>query len=143
MSSRKLFSIFSNSYTITFSSFDHTIPVPIFAHLAIGESQRLQGSCRVWGYPVSVEALRLPDNSLLIVIGHPDSQGLIHDYALRWGIETLFGIFKTRGFCLESTHFTDFSFGLVSQNWSSNSSSSSHSPQETWSPSAESFSSWF
>jgi hypothetical protein len=23
------------------------------------------------------------------------------------GIETLFGIFKTRGFCLESTHFTD------------------------------------
>ncbi|UXE61700.1 MAG: hypothetical protein KA717_01680 [Woronichinia naegeliana WA131] len=29
MSSRKLFSIFSNSYTITFSSFDHTIPVPM------------------------------------------------------------------------------------------------------------------
>jgi len=28
MSSRKLFSIFSNSYTIIFSSFDHTIPVP-------------------------------------------------------------------------------------------------------------------
>jgi hypothetical protein len=28
MSNRKLFSIFSNSYTITFSSFDHTIPVP-------------------------------------------------------------------------------------------------------------------
>jgi hypothetical protein len=25
----------------------------------------------------------------------------------RWGIETLFGRFKTRGFCLESTHFTD------------------------------------
>ena len=24
-----------------------------------------------------------------------------------WGFETLFGIFKTRGFCLESTHFTD------------------------------------
>jgi hypothetical protein len=28
----------------------------------------------------------------------------IVDYANRWGIETLFGIFKTRGFCLESTH---------------------------------------
>jgi hypothetical protein len=79
----------------------------VFAHLAIGESQRFQGSCRVWGYPVSVEALRLPDNSLLVVIGHPDAQGLVQDYALRWGIETLFGIFKTRGFCLESTHFTD------------------------------------
>jgi hypothetical protein len=78
----------------------------VFAHLAIGESQRLQGLCRVWGYSVSVEALRLPDNSLLVVIGHPDAQGLLQDYALRWGIETLFGIFKTRGFCLESTHFT-------------------------------------
>ena len=49
----------------------------------------------------------MPDNSLLIVIGSPDYQGLIQDYAQRWGIETLFGIFKTRGFCLESTHFTD------------------------------------
>jgi hypothetical protein len=79
----------------------------VFAHLAIGESQRLQGTCRVWGYSVSVEALRLPDNSLLIVIGAPQAEGLVRDYALRWGIETLFGIFKTRGFCLESTHFTD------------------------------------
>lgn len=35
------------------------------------------------------------------------AQDLVKDYALRWGIETLFGIFKTRGFCLESTHFTD------------------------------------
>lgn len=24
-----------------------------------------------------------------------------------WGIETLFGIFKSRGFCLESTHLSD------------------------------------
>jgi hypothetical protein len=35
------------------------------------------------------------------------AQNWVKDYALRWGIETLFGIFKTRGFCLESTHFTD------------------------------------
>ncbi|UXE59173.1 MAG: helix-turn-helix domain-containing protein [Woronichinia naegeliana WA131] len=35
MSSRKLFSIFSNSYTITFSSFDHTIPVPKIKHANI------------------------------------------------------------------------------------------------------------
>jgi hypothetical protein len=34
-------------------------------------------------------------------------EGLVSDYALRWGIKTLFGIFKTRGFCLESTYFTD------------------------------------
>ena len=41
------------------------------------------------------------------VIAPPHKVGLVRDYALRWGIETLEGIFKTRGFCLESTHFTD------------------------------------
>ena len=28
-------------------------------------------------------------------------------YALRWNIETLFGILITRGFCLEATHLTE------------------------------------
>jgi hypothetical protein len=79
----------------------------IFAHLQIGQSQRLSGTCRVWGYPVAVEALRLDDGELLVVIGPVGTQNLVKDYALRWGIETLFGIFKTRGFCLESTHFTE------------------------------------
>jgi hypothetical protein len=79
----------------------------VFAHLQVGESQRLNGVCRVWGCPVAVEALRLEDGELLVVIGPPKTQGLVSDYALRWGIETLFGIFKTRGFCLESTHFTE------------------------------------
>lgn len=32
---------------------------------------------------------------------------MIDDYAQRWGIETLFGIFKSRGFNLEDTHLTD------------------------------------
>ena len=32
---------------------------------------------------------------------------IIDDYAQRWGIETLFGIFKSRGFNLEDTHLTD------------------------------------
>lgn len=79
----------------------------VFAHLARGESQQLKGDCRVWGYHVSLEALRLEDGDLLVVIAPPHTVGIISDYALRWGIETLFGIFKTRGFCLESTHFTD------------------------------------
>jgi len=48
--------------------------------------------------------LRLDDGDLL---APPHTVGLVRDYALRWGIETLFGILKTRGFCLQSTHFTD------------------------------------
>ncbi|RMF64799.1 MAG: IS4 family transposase [Cyanobacteria bacterium J069] len=79
----------------------------VFAHLQVGQSQRLKGTCRVWGYPVAVEALHLDDGDLLVVIAPVQAQDLLKDYALRWGIETLFGIFKTRGFCLESTHFTD------------------------------------
>ena len=80
----------------------------VFAHLQPGQSQKLSGECRVWGYRVAVEALRLPDGELLIVMSpNPNDDTLIADYAHRWGIETLFGIFKTRGFCLESTHFTD------------------------------------
>jgi len=79
----------------------------VFAHLQPGQSQRLSGTCRVWGYPVAVEALRLEDRELLVVIAPVGTQNLVQDYALRWGIETLFGIFKTRGFCLESTHFTE------------------------------------
>jgi hypothetical protein len=79
----------------------------VFAHLQPGQSQRLTDICRVWGYPVAVEALRLDDGELLVVIAPVQAQDLVKDYALRWGIETLFGIFKTRGLCLESTHFTN------------------------------------
>jgi hypothetical protein len=51
--------------------------------------------------------LRLEDGSLLVVATQTAPKSAIADYAKRWGIETLFGIFKTRGFCLESTHLTD------------------------------------
>jgi hypothetical protein len=80
----------------------------VFAHLQPEQVQVLSGECRVWGYRVTVGALRLSDGQLLVVIS-PDieDETLIADYAARWGIETLFGIFKSRGFCLESTHFND------------------------------------
>jgi len=79
----------------------------VFAHLQLGQSQRLTGTCRGWGCLVAVEALRLVDGDLLVVIAPVGTQNLVNDYAQRWSIETLFGMFKTRGFCLESTHFTD------------------------------------
>ncbi|MFN6289411.1 MAG: transposase, partial [Pseudanabaena sp.] len=36
-----------------------------------------------------------------------DPNTAIADYAKRWAIETLFGCFKSRGFCLEATHLQD------------------------------------
>lgn len=79
----------------------------IFANLKPGQTQILSGRRLVWGRSVYVSALRLDDGELLIIVSPDSSQTAISDYAKRWGIETLFGMFKTRGFCLESTHFTD------------------------------------
>lgn len=78
----------------------------LFAHLKRGESTVLSGRRRVWGLSVYVGALRLEDGELLVIISCERPETMISDYAQRWGIETLFGMFKTRGFCLESTHFT-------------------------------------
>ena len=78
----------------------------IFAHLKVGQKEVLSGKRWVWGRQVYVSAMRLEDGELLILISNDSPQTAICDYAQRWGIETLFGMFKTRGFNLESTHFT-------------------------------------
>ncbi|BAU63690.1 transposase IS4 family protein [Stanieria sp. NIES-3757] len=79
----------------------------IFAHLQPGQTQVLSGKKLVWGRKVYVSALRLDNGELLIVITPDFCNTAISDYGQRWGIETLFGMFKTRGFCLESTHFNN------------------------------------
>jgi hypothetical protein len=79
----------------------------VFAHLQPGEQQVLKQRRLVSGHWVYVSALRLEDNELLIIVSNRKPQSAIADYAKRWGIETLFGCLKTRGFCLESTHLRD------------------------------------
>jgi hypothetical protein len=79
----------------------------VFGHLKPRESMVLRDKRQLWGHWVYIAALRLEDGSLLVVATGRSPQSAIADYAKRWGIETLFGIFKTRGFCLESTHLTD------------------------------------
>ena len=51
--------------------------------------------------------MRLENGDLLIVATAHDLDTAISGYAKRWAIETLLGCFKTRGFCLESTHLQD------------------------------------
>ena len=79
----------------------------VFSHLQIGQRSLLKRKRIIWGHQVYVGALRLEDNSLLTIIAPTYCQTIIDDYAQRWGIETLFGIFKSRGFNLEDTHLTD------------------------------------
>lgn len=79
----------------------------VFAHLKPKQTQVLKNRRCLWGHWVYVTALKLEDGKLLIVATAHKPHTAISDYAQRWGIETLFGIFKTRGFCLESTHLQD------------------------------------
>ncbi len=78
----------------------------LFAHLQPGQREILNSPRLVWGKLVYISALKLDDGELLVVISPNSPKTAITDYGHRWGIETLFGMFKTRGFCLESTHFT-------------------------------------
>ncbi len=79
----------------------------VFADLQVGQTKILRHKRRLWGHWVYIAALRLADGQLLVVATQSTPRSAILDYANRWGIETLFGMFKTRGFCLESTHLTD------------------------------------
>jgi hypothetical protein len=79
----------------------------VFADLQPGQTKILRHQRRLWGYWVYIAALRLDDGSLLVIATQTAPTSAITDYAKRWGIETVFGIFKTRGFCLESTHLKD------------------------------------
>ena len=83
-----------------------------FANLCVGETRILSGRYWVWGRPVYVIGTRLQpkpkgDDDFLILVTNHEPKSALSDYANRWGIETLFGALKTRGFCLESTHFRD------------------------------------
>ena len=75
----------------------------VFAHLHPEESQVLTKRRRLWGRWVYVCATRMNNNKLLVVATDQAPETAIADYALRWSIETLFGMFKSRGFCLEET----------------------------------------
>jgi hypothetical protein len=79
----------------------------VFAHLSLNQTQVLTNRRCLWGEWLYVAAMRLEDGALLVVATADAPETALSDYAHRWGIETLFGIFKTRGFCLESTHLQD------------------------------------
>ena len=67
----------------------------------------LAGARLIWGERWHVSGMRLPRGEYLIVVSEHECESAIADYAQRWGVETLFGCLKTRGFCLEQTHVTD------------------------------------
>ncbi len=79
----------------------------LFGNLQPHQHHVLRHRRKLWGHWVYVAALRLEDQSFLVVVTSQRPHSAIADYAKRWAIETLFGCLKSRGFCLESTHLKD------------------------------------
>jgi hypothetical protein len=104
-------------------------PAPVgrlFGGLRPTKAVQPRGARRLFGVRVRVAALRLPPekcrltqaakrakghghlgDELVVVVGayrRGERADLLADYRLRWGIESLFGALKSRGFDLESTH---------------------------------------
>lgn len=59
------------------------------------------------GMKLFVSATRSSEGDLVLIASNQDQLHALERYTQRWGIETLFGCLKTRGFCLEDTHITD------------------------------------
>lgn len=63
-------------------------------------------ACQMWGTAYYFSGSRLPTGEYLIVVSPTYVPEALAQYAKRWGIETLFGALKTRGFNLEDTRVT-------------------------------------
>ena len=79
----------------------------LFEGLKVGERRVLKCERRLWGHWVQVAALKLLDGELMIIVTQRWVETAISNYGKRWGIETLFGILKSRGFNLEDTHLKE------------------------------------
>jgi len=78
----------------------------LFRMLKVGEYTVLEGRRSVLDVELFVIGMLLPDGEYLILVTDSEPETALDDYKQRWGIETLFGCLKTRGFDFESTHMT-------------------------------------
>jgi hypothetical protein len=79
----------------------------LFSRCRIGEAIELKEARRVIGQHLHITGMRLKGGQYLIVASGEQPAQAIEDYARRWEIETLFGCFKKRGFCLEETRLRE------------------------------------
>ncbi len=83
------------------------VPVKrLFRQLKPGKFKVLEGKRNVMGHDLYIIGSKLPTGEYMILVTDTDPRCALEDYKKRWGIETLFGCLKTRGFNFESTHLT-------------------------------------
>jgi len=62
---------------------------------------------KMWGMELYLNGCRLKDGEYLILVSSEFCEKPHEQYKKRWGIESLFGALKSRGFNLEDTHLKD------------------------------------
>jgi hypothetical protein len=62
---------------------------------------------RLWNHSVWLSGVRKASGEKVLVVTSEEGGKTLSNYCLRWQIETLFGVLKTRGFRLEDTHLTE------------------------------------
>jgi hypothetical protein len=62
---------------------------------------------KMWGLELYLSGCRLKDGEYLILVSSEFCEKPHEQYKNRWGIESLFGALKSRGFNLEDTHLKD------------------------------------
>ena len=92
------------SNIVTLNNSGESVHISEYFKNSVGKENVL-GFRKILGKSRFVTGTRLEDGDYLIVVSSAEVD--LEEYALRWGIETMFGSFKTRGFHLEATHVTD------------------------------------
>ncbi len=80
--------------------------IKCFREVKDKEPKYFKKAMEICGCQLFVTGTRV-DGEYCIVVTDEFQPEAIQTYLKRWGIETLFGCFKSRGFNLEETHMTD------------------------------------
>jgi hypothetical protein len=79
----------------------------LFAHTGIQRILVMPVARRMWGMDLYLSGCYLGKGEYLILVSAHYIYNPAQQYKKRWGIETLFGALKSRGFNLEDTHLKD------------------------------------
>ena len=86
----------------------HLMPVwKLFRAQRVGCPLVIDSARQCWGRKLYFSGVRLASGEYVIVAAPKFTRTALEHYRVRWGIETLFGCLKNRGFRLEETHVTD------------------------------------
>ena len=79
----------------------------LFTTTRINQVRVIPAARQRWGLELYLSGCRLKHGEWLLLVSAEYCADPAQEYKKRWGIETLFGALKTRGFNLEDTRLTD------------------------------------